>query len=340
MTTTIYPSKDSYVRQDNPTTNYGTSTVLLVETDKSKVSFIDFDVSSVDEYTYVSSDMSLRPVYNNTKHKLYYALIQSTWTETGITWNNQPTYSSVHLGSVTHDGTTGVPLTIIDTTQYVNGIISDGDTYYGYVFDDVDIITGTGTTASIRSSEYTSEKPFVTITTHEDEGYDSSKSISASLLGVYTYGNGRCDMDNYNISNNTAYCAFRLPWSDTWESYKTYNVDDFDTYTNVETTYTEYFTTEFTGLFFDGEIYNAVFSIHWFRRYDEVYVTTSGDNSNTGTSWTDAYRTITKGFDSVLLNGTVNVEGGTYTGESSFDIVRDCDMGLRSGYGDVTLNIN
>lgn len=342
MVTTLYPSKDSYTQEANPTTNYGTSTTLYVETTTSgqyRHMFIDFDLSSLDKYEVASSKLSLYSGFSNDDFNLKYSHVTSSWTSGGITWNNEPTYSSVPLGSVFEDGS-AVNRTEIPNASYVNDVLNGGS-LYGYAFHIAEHVSGVDPLYTTPSVEWflVSSRPRMEVTTFLDEGYYVSDSVDVSLLGAHTVGNGSILLVNYNVSSGDIRARIQPPWTDVYGSEETWEYNDTQTFTDVKSAYTEYFKVTYIALYLD-EVYYATFDYEWYRMYDDVYVSLSGSDSNMGFSWNESFRTMTKGFTDVGTGGTVNVEGGTYTGESSFDVPKECNMELRSGYGDVTLNIN
>ena len=101
-TYTIYPAADSYVDSLNPTTNYGTETQLYATyypvysdtTSLTQRAFLKFDLSVIPRgYIITAATLNLY-VTSNGGHQdqgvtnLYH--VGDAWTETGVTWNNQP----------------------------------------------------------------------------------------------------------------------------------------------------------------------------------------------------------------------------------------------------------
>ncbi len=98
-TTTLYPVADTYADQENPTTNYGTSTSLLTRgTKKSngKRSFIRFDLTSIPVNSLITA-ANLRvelAVKSGKTDNISVNQVTSTWAENTLTWNVQPTFSA------------------------------------------------------------------------------------------------------------------------------------------------------------------------------------------------------------------------------------------------------
>lgn len=135
----ISPIADSYVDQDNEDNNYGTSDDLKVRSqsgEKNKRAFIRFDFNFPTGTSVLSSELKLflddAPSSTRT-----YAIDRSlsSWTETDITWDNQP----ATLGTPTASVITGTINDIWlswdvtdDITDFVNGISSN----YGWGVSD------------------------------------------------------------------------------------------------------------------------------------------------------------------------------------------------------------
>ncbi|WP_406683282.1 DNRLRE domain-containing protein [Seonamhaeicola sp. MEBiC1930] len=83
---------DSYVHEGNITTNYGSSDNLVTAA-TGRYAYFKFDLSSVPG-PIVSAKLR---IYQRTSHKYLrsvYDVTDDTWTETGITWNNKPSFEN------------------------------------------------------------------------------------------------------------------------------------------------------------------------------------------------------------------------------------------------------
>lgn len=100
---TIAPVADSYVESSNPNGNYGTSTNLLVKNNvtlATRNTYLMFDVRALTNVQ--TATLTLVPNrVDDTTAKMYYELAPTSWTETGITWNNQPGGLGVFLATNT-----------------------------------------------------------------------------------------------------------------------------------------------------------------------------------------------------------------------------------------------
>ena len=102
------PSADAYTLSTNPTQNYGTSEVLNIRGGSSPYyrSFLKFDVSGISG-TVVSAILRLW-VSDTSVDYGELGSVSSSWTETGLTWNNQP----------------GIPMNPLPVTGPENGYVT------------------------------------------------------------------------------------------------------------------------------------------------------------------------------------------------------------------------
>ena len=101
----VSPSADAYVKNTNPSTNYGTDTSLLVKNDAASTIYRDFLKFTVPSLpgTVVSATLQLYSSTNSSdasRHVCAYRVTSTTWTETGITWSNAPAIGTSSLSCV------------------------------------------------------------------------------------------------------------------------------------------------------------------------------------------------------------------------------------------------
>lgn len=86
----------------------------------------------------------------------------------------------------------------------------------------------------------------------------------------------------------------------------------------------------------------------WYRESDIYYVKTTGDDDDFGTTWTNAFQTITKAAGLVPNGGEVFIGFGTYNSETDIEPAnfgsagikyRPVTAGSSSGTGSVTINL-
>jgi len=143
---TLYPIADSYVSSENPDTNYGNATSLILYINsRERYAYTMFDLSSIPSNATILSGtlwLSLRGISGFSASIGAYHCNDTSWTELGITWNNKPSFAPKATG-----------------TCYFYGWVSLG--YYGWsVTADVKAAFSTGKLTEVlkfvRSDLYTS----------------------------------------------------------------------------------------------------------------------------------------------------------------------------------------
>jgi len=191
-TVVLYATADSRVAAQTPTTNYGTETRFIVQaknTSGRQRGLIQFDLSGIPAGSTINSATFSSYYYSYTlasfdpEGRTYY-LYQNTepWTETGVTWNNQPGYTT------SQEASTAMPSSFGWVDWDVTGIVQtwvDGTDNYGFVMRDSNEIPGTNKVAQFYSREYGSNAPTLEIS------YTSGAAPSGSyILSITTDGNG------------------------------------------------------------------------------------------------------------------------------------------------------
>jgi hypothetical protein len=122
-TITLTPVADSYVRDGTyANTNFGTAVTLYTKTDGSgfnRNTFLKFDLSKITG-TVQSAQLRLYGSFTSadTGTLGVYSVAVSSWTETGITWNNQPLISASPLYRLAVSNSTPQYVSL-DVTGYV-----------------------------------------------------------------------------------------------------------------------------------------------------------------------------------------------------------------------------
>ncbi|MCG5468082.1 DNRLRE domain-containing protein [Micromonospora sp. LAH09] len=118
---TFTPVADTYVQSDTASTNYGTSTQIVVDNSPVRRSFLRFTVSGVSG-TVTTAKLRLRTISGNSGSPVggtFRRMSNTTWSETGTTWNNQPAIDGATLGTV--GAVSGNTWYEIDVTAAVTG---------------------------------------------------------------------------------------------------------------------------------------------------------------------------------------------------------------------------
>jgi len=164
----INPSADACVNEGAPSSNYGTQTYILLEAYPGyrKRSYIKFDLSqfktsaTVEQaklYLYYYQYANSNPV----GRQIDLFRVTSTWTETGITWNAQPTFDTTIQSYANMPASYGwLIFNIKDLVQkWINGTYQN----YGLVLKDHNEGQSFNCTMYFYSREATSNKPYLYI---------------------------------------------------------------------------------------------------------------------------------------------------------------------------------
>ncbi|GAA3771765.1 hypothetical protein GCM10022225_68820 [Plantactinospora mayteni] len=101
-TATFTPVADTYVQNDTPSTNYGTSAQVVVDNSPVRRTFLRFTVSGVSGQ-FTGAKLRLRTISGNSGSPSggsFRAISSNAWSETGTTWNNQPAIDGASVGSI------------------------------------------------------------------------------------------------------------------------------------------------------------------------------------------------------------------------------------------------
>jgi len=124
--------KDSEVDNANPSTNWGTYTYITVNWSGSYTSrgLLEFDLSSINGATVNSASLELYNWANNPNRVYEIHRITATWSESTVTWNNQPAFDAAVAGSTNVTGSGTFTFTITSLVQsWLNGTYTN----YGMV---------------------------------------------------------------------------------------------------------------------------------------------------------------------------------------------------------------
>jgi hypothetical protein len=108
---------DAYTDARTPATNFGTGTTLFADTSPAQRSYLKFTVTGITGT--VQRAVVRLWVTDSTPNAPQLATTAGTWTETGLTWNNQPAPGAVagDLGSVSKSTFIEYPVTAVVTAD-------------------------------------------------------------------------------------------------------------------------------------------------------------------------------------------------------------------------------
>lgn len=107
QTYTLNPIADSYVNASATGTNYGTTTIMNVDSSPVNIGYLKFDLTPLAGKTIVSATFRIRTgTDNSTNQQRIKPVSNTSWTETGIKYNNRPSLGSTTLGTINSNGAT------------------------------------------------------------------------------------------------------------------------------------------------------------------------------------------------------------------------------------------
>ncbi len=89
-TLTFTPVADTWVQQSSPTTNYGGQVTVGVDGSPIKDMLLKFDVAGLFGRSVQSATLRLYCVDSSNVGGEFHLVPDSSWTESGVTWNNAP----------------------------------------------------------------------------------------------------------------------------------------------------------------------------------------------------------------------------------------------------------
>ena len=166
---TLYSVADATIAAQSPTTNYGTSNSVNVQSyyaDVRQRNLTQFDISGIPEGSTINSATfsayyygPSSPTYNPAERVYYLCRNTDSWTEPEVNWNNKPGFTASQMASATMPGTY---YPIWQEFGWVNWDVTDiaqswvdGTPNYGFVMMDSNEFSGQGRYALFYSKEYT-----------------------------------------------------------------------------------------------------------------------------------------------------------------------------------------
>lgn len=93
-TLNLTPTADAYVRKDNPTNNYGLLANIQTDSSPSTISFMKFNLSSLNGKKIVSAKLVLKVSQASSATQTLKRADEKTWSEKNINYNNKPSLVS------------------------------------------------------------------------------------------------------------------------------------------------------------------------------------------------------------------------------------------------------
>ena len=194
---TILPSADSYVNSSNPSSNYGSSSILRTDGSPDLHSFLQFNVNNLGEKLISKAQLFVFASSRTNKGLNIWSVNDNGWQEDMITYQNAPALGDL-LGFVS-SGNTGVWLSL-DVTSFITG---EGVYSMG--------ISTPGTTAiSLRSREYDLYSPYLLLDLQsyvpDTEAPSTPTELTATLASPTQIDlNWSAATDNTEVTGYTIY---------------------------------------------------------------------------------------------------------------------------------------
>lgn len=118
QTLTLNPTADSYVQSDQSNSNFGTLSYTQTDSSPNTISYSKFSLSALAGKTIIKATLAFKVSQASTSTQTLKRANSSTWTETGLTYNNRPGFEATN--STTFSPTTVGSLTNWDVTSGVN----------------------------------------------------------------------------------------------------------------------------------------------------------------------------------------------------------------------------
>ncbi|WP_052675859.1 CBM96 family carbohydrate-binding protein [Paenibacillus sp. IHBB 10380] len=204
--TTLNPSDDSYVQQNSPASNFGTTASLFVKNDpiSSRATFLKFNLAGIPGIT----NAKLR-VYGSASWNTVLSAYETTdnWTQSSITWNNKPT-AGVSVGSISMNNSNNYYE--MDVTSYVI-TESGGDVTASFVLQE-----SAGKYTTLNSKENVANKPQLVIISSGDAGGDKQAPTVPTNLNGSAASSSQIDLSWNASSDNVGVTSYEVYRNGTW----------------------------------------------------------------------------------------------------------------------------
>ena len=204
-TTTLSPAADAYVNGGSTGTNYGTATYMVTKTSTTdRYAYLKFNLNGITG-TITSAKLRLcAKSVSASDSRTVYSLSNDSWTETGLTWSNKPSYGQA-LAS-TSITTTDVYVEW-DITSYIQAEFAGDKTASLCVNDPV---SGHNTGIDFYTKENNTNIPQLVITTTGSLKNMKLDVEQNGLTGVVVYPNPVKDILFINLPCITSECRVNL----------------------------------------------------------------------------------------------------------------------------------
>jgi parallel beta-helix repeat protein len=99
-TLTLTPSADASLQSDMPTTNFGSTASLTVDGNPVRHILLKFSVTGIGGRTITKATLKLYNTNGSVLGGNFYRVADSSWSETGVTWNTAPASDAIAFASL------------------------------------------------------------------------------------------------------------------------------------------------------------------------------------------------------------------------------------------------
>lgn len=324
----INPDKDAQLRETNPTTNYGSTEYITVAqvnaTNGIYRSVLEFDLSSLIDVPIDNISSCTLNIYctaSTSPRTIDFRRIDNdTWTEGGVTWNNQPSSSDYNLESLwSGSGWKGQSIISI-----LRDALRDGHDYVGILLKYTDESYDASWHSTSLNSKESSNDPYLSIAYSTYSQTRLVGSLCKNLLEKD--GWGEITMTDHNCPSpcDAATFTFKTAWGSTYSSV-VLDVGDTQQYDSGSMHHSfKLYSMTANSAPCDNLAAATIEEKYW---EDNCYVKTTGDNDRNGTDWTEAWSTVDQAANEAFDGQEVHVGFGTYSSEPASNDITPVNFG-------------
>jgi hypothetical protein len=158
---TVTANADSFVQSDVPTAGHGADPALYVDSSPSKITYLKFDTSALAGQTLAAATLRITTTSSSSSGspdtQVVHPVSDSSWTESGLTYNTRPAVGAANLGSVSNTGSNTTYSISLNASQ-LQSLIG------GQLTLALDSTGGTGDAFYINSREAAANRPQLLLT--------------------------------------------------------------------------------------------------------------------------------------------------------------------------------
>jgi len=325
------PTKDVYIKEDTPDTNMNSVAGLYVQVGVSsggiRRSLLEFSLSSLIDVPIENINTAKLTMFvSGSTHRIVdiQRIDNDTWTETGVTWNNQPTSSDYNIEKTFTDGFDEKSIMSI-----IQSALKDGHNYVGILMR---YINETANGTQSHTHFYTKEWEYAPNRTYLEVEYDTY-SQSLTFYGccqniLRKDGWGEITMTDHNCAGGGSCDACTFTFKTKWGStYTTVLLSEGDTQqydSGVMHHSFKLVSVVASSAFCDSLASATVEESYW---EDDCYVKTSGDNDRNGRSWAEAWSTVNQAANEAFDGQEAHIGFGTYNSEPANNEIAPVNFG-------------